>query len=476
MNIVTNPIEDHQVELIVEIDQQNFEGAKLKAAKKISSKVKVPGFRPGKAPYHIIKNIYGESAITEEAIEILVDEVYPKAIQEANITPGAAGHLDNIESMDPPKFKFVIPLKPEIELGDYKSIRKPYEYIVPDETRFDEELENLQKMYARTETVDREVLDGDYVLIDLIAYESGDIEKANPILTRDGFALVIKSESSDNEFPFKGFSKNLIGASPNSVKQIAHKYKKTESDEKLSGKKVDFEITVKVVRAVITPTIDDEFAKMTGLGESVEDLHKNLKANLEAESRANYDDTYFEEILEKIKMSSSIKYPPQVIEHEVEHVIGDLEGRLKQQGFGSIDEYFSMTKTNREEFIQTQARPTSIKRIERGLIMDAIAEKENIRLVNAELEEEFKNYWLNLVYSDPEFAKMTKNGTKFNQDLVNAVSFDSANRLLTKKTLDRIKSIAIGEAEQVDIPNADEKPKVKKPRSTKTKTEKSNKE
>ena len=471
MNIVKNPIADHQMELIVEVEPNNFESAKQKAAKKIASKVKVPGFRPGKAPYHVIKNMYGESAITEEAIEIVVDEVYPQAIKEADIEPGAVGHLEKIESMDPLKFKFVIPLKPEIVLGEYHTIRKSYGFVAPDDTRFHEELNNLQKMYARTETVEREVQDGDYILIDILGFDTADKEKSSELIKRDGYALVVKSEGSDNEFPFKGFSKNLIGALPNSSIKISHKYPKTESDEKFAGKKVDFETTVKVVRAVITPPLDDEFAKMTGLGQTVDELHKNLRLNLEAESKANFDDNYYEEVLEEIKKSSTLKYPPQVVDHEIEHVLEDLESRLKQQGFGSLEEYFSMSKTNREDFVNEQARPTSIKRIERELIMDAIAEKEGIKLENAELEEEFKNYWLNLVYSDPEFAKMTKNGTKFNQDLVNAVSIDSANRLLTKKTLERLKAIANGE-NITTIETFDEKPKVKKSRSTKPKADK----
>jgi len=471
VNIVKNPIADHQVELIVEVDPQNFESAKQKAAKKIAAKVKVPGFRPGKAPYHVIKNIYGESAITEEAIEIVVDEVYPQAIKEADIEPGAAGHLENIESMDPLKFKFVIPLKPEIELGQYQSIRKSYSFVAPDDSRFNEELENLQKMYARTETVDREVQDGDYILIDLIGFDNADKEKSAELIKRDGYALVVKSEGSDNEFPFKGFSKNLIGALPNSSLKISHKFPKSELDEKLAGKKVEFEATIKVVRAVITPPLDDEFAKMTGLGQSVDELQKNLRLNLEAETKADFDDNYYEEILEEIKQNSTLKYPPQVVEHEIEHVLEDLESRLKKQGFSSLEEYFSMSKTNRDDFMNENARPTSIKRIERGLIMDAIAEKEGIKLENAELEEEFKSYWLNLVYSDPEFAKMTKNGTKFNQDLVNAVSIDAANRLLTRKTLERLKAIANAE----NIPSnesIDEKPKVKKARTAKPKVEK----
>lgn len=469
MNIVTNPIEDHQMELTVEVDAQTFEGAKQRAAKKIAGKVKIPGFRPGKAPYHVVKNIYGENAIIEEAIDVLVEDVYPKAIDEAGITPGAMGRLEKIESMDPPKFLFIIPLKPEIELNDYLSVRKEYAFEAPDAARFEEERENIRKMYARTESVDREVQNGDYLMVDLVGRDKDAEEGSEPLVERKGYALVVREDAPETEYPFEGFSKKLIGSKLNEPKKIAKKYKKDLDDDKLAGKSVEFEATVKVIRAMITPEIDDEFAKMTGLGETVEEFDTRLKENVEAESKAKYDDEYFEDILEQIKAMSSIKYPPQVIEHEVEHVLEDLEMRLKQQGIDDLESYFAMTNTTREAFIEEQAKPTSVKRFERGMIMDAIGEKEGVKLENEELEEEFKTYWLSLVYSDPEFAKMTNNGQKFDQNLVNAVSMEAANRLLTRKILDRLKAIATGEAEKapVEATETEETPKVKKPRDKK---------
>lgn len=472
MNIVSNPIEDHQVELIVEVDAETFEGAKHRAAKKIAGKVKIPGFRPGKAPYAVVKNMYGEAAITEEAVEIVVDDIYPKAIDEAGITPGAMGRLDNIESMDPPKFKFIIPLKPTIDLKDYRSVRKAYDFVAPNDSAFEEERANIQKMYARTETVERPVENGDYLLVDIIGRDDAAEEGAEALVDRKGYAHLAKDPSFEGEFPFQGFGKKLFGAKVGDTLTLSNKFKKDHSDEKLAGKKVTFDVTIKVIRAMITPEINDEFAQMTGLGQTVEEFDTNLKRNVEAESKAKYDDEYFEEAIKLIQDGAEIKYPPQIVEHEIEHVIEDLEGRLKNQGIDNLEAYFNMTNTTRDAFIEEHAKPTAVKRVVRGMIMDAIAEAEGVKLENAELEEEFKNYWLTLVYSDPEFAKMTKNGTKFDQKLVNAVSMESANRLLTRKTLDRIKAIANNESEAPSgepVAETAEAPKAKKPRAKKAK-------
>lgn len=467
MNIVTKPMEDHQVEMVVEIDKTKFESAKHKAAQKISQKVKIPGFRPGKAPYQVVKNMYGDGAITEEAIEILVEEIYPEAVKEANLEPGAPGQLLNIESIDPPTFKFVVPLKALVELGDYKSIKKEYSFIAPDDSKFQDELANIRRMYAKTETVERAIEDGDYVLLDVIGYDAKDKEKAESVIDRKGYALVIRKEGPETEFPYQGFSNGLLGAKPGDTVSLVNKYAKDFSDEKLAGKKVNLEALIKTVRAVIMPEIDDQFAMMTGLGSNVEEFNQRLRETIESEEKAKYDDDYFEGLLDEIKAISTIKYPPQVIEHEIEHVLEDVERRLQGQGIENLEAYYKLLKTTPEQFIEDQAKPTSIKRLERGLVMDEIAKVEEIKLDNDSLETEFRNNWASLVMSDPEFAKRTKNGTKPTQDLINAVTMDSANRLLTRMTLERLKEFATGASngstEKVEAPKKKAKTAKKKP-------------
>jgi len=129
LKIETHPREDHQTTMVVEVDAERLEGARRRAARKIAERAKIPGFRPGKAPYDVVRRLYGDAVITEEAVEILVDDIYPQAIKEADIKPSGQGQLENIESMDPPKFVFTVPLAPTVELGDYRSVRLPYEYV-----------------------------------------------------------------------------------------------------------------------------------------------------------------------------------------------------------------------------------------------------------------------------------------------------------------------------------------------------------
>jgi len=111
-------LDDHQMKLTVEVDADQMEAMKKRAARKISKQVKIPGFRPGKAPYPVIVRQIGEGVIVEEALEILVDDIYPQIIKEADIKPYGPGSLEKVESLDPPVLEIVVPLEAEVDLGD----------------------------------------------------------------------------------------------------------------------------------------------------------------------------------------------------------------------------------------------------------------------------------------------------------------------------------------------------------------------
>jgi len=354
LKIETQPREDHQVNLIVEVDAEQMDIAKHKAARKISERNKIPGFRPGKAPYDVVRRYYGENAITEEAVEVLVDQIYPDVLKEAGVQPAAAGSLENIEKLDPPTFKFLVPLAPTVDLGDYRSVRKPYEFTSPEEDKVDESIENLRSMYSTTENVDREIMEGDFVLVD-IKGESGD--KELPDLTRAGFPIFIRKDEKDADWPFPGFGMELVGKKAGENLTLEHEFPKDHQDDALKSLTVRFEITVKSVRGVTLPEINDEFAKSVGV-DNVEELRKRIKDNLEAQAKADYDDKYFTEVLEMIKSGATIKYPPQVMDHESEHVLDELKRRLSDQHL-DLETYIKMQQSDMEKFMADEVKPTA---------------------------------------------------------------------------------------------------------------------
>lgn len=458
MKIEKNLQADHQVELTVEVEPELMEANKRRAARQLSQRGKIPGFRPGKAPYDVVVRYYGEGAIVEQAMELLIDEIYPKVLEQAEIKPAAPGSLEKIESVDPPKLLFRVPLAPEVDLGDYRALRVPYQWSAPGEKELQAALTNLRQMYATTETVERAVEVGDFVLVDvkgaLTKVKDGDDSRA--ALSRTGFAVVVRAEKSKEEWPYPGFSRELVGLKPGESKTIEHKFSKETTDEALRGQKAVFEVTVKTVRSMSLPDLDDEFAKQTGEFETLEELKANMRKGLEERSQEEYDDQYFDELLEKVRAGAMVKYPPQLVDEEVESVLDRFRQRLEAQGL-DLDAYLKLQNTDLKTFAEKEAKPIATRRLERSLILDKLIELENIQIDNASLRQEFNQVYMELQYEGFDLSKV-QGGKQGQQEVGRAIAMEATERLLTRLVLERLKAIASGEFEQEQA-EGEKKPK-----------------
>ncbi|HEX2994564.1 MAG TPA: hypothetical protein VHP14_07065, partial [Anaerolineales bacterium] len=213
--------------------------------------------------------------------------------------------------------------------------------------------------------------------------------------------------------------------------------------QELQGKEVEMEVTVKTVRAVTLPELDDEFAKTVGAGETLDALREAIKKDVENRSKAEYDDKYFVDLIEKIKEGATLKYHEHSLEHEGEHVLEDLGQRLAQQGM-DMDTYFKVRNTTREQFIEDEVKPVARKRLERSMILDELVRREQIEVDNAALDAEFNQTLSSLAMQGMDLSKI-RGGRQGQQRVAQAVAMESANRVLTRRALDMLKSIAIGE-------------------------------
>lgn len=445
MNIEKTIEENHEAKLVVEVDAEKMDQFKKRAARKISERSKIAGFRPGKAPYHLVVQNFGEQAIIEQAVDFFIDAEYSNILKEADVEPGASGRLESIDSLEPPKLTFMVPLAPEVDLGDYHSLRVSYEWSAPAQEEVDKALDELRQMYATTENVEREVQEGDYVLLD--------VKSETPEMNRTGFAAFVRKEERDTEWPYNGFAKELVGMKPEEVKTVKHTFPEDWEVEELKGREVELEATVKTVRAVTLPEVNDEFAKTVGAGETLDELMETLKKDVENRSKADYDDKYFVDLIEKIKAGTTFKYHEHALEHEGEHVLQDLSNRLSQQGM-DMDTYFKVRNTTREKFMEEEVEPVAKKRFERSLILDELVRKEELQVDDASLDAEFNQTLSALVQQGMDFNKV-KGGKKGQQELAQAVAMESANRVLTRRALEMLKSIAVGEYKSPEERKAD---------------------
>ena len=213
MKIETTPRDDHQVSIIAEFETEFMEKYKRQAARKISQETKVPGFRPGKAPYDIIRRMYGDEAIQKEAIELMLDKVYPDVLKEAGIEPGGPGSLEEVISQDPPKLSFVVPLAPKVELGDYRSIRKEYNPPSVAEDEVDRVIKNLRANYSTAEPVDRAIEEGDLVSVKVSGEFTHPAEGEETVAIKENTVQMIvgENEFETDDWPYEGFTRVLVG-------------------------------------------------------------------------------------------------------------------------------------------------------------------------------------------------------------------------------------------------------------------------
>lgn len=390
MKIDAENLEDHQVKLTVEVDYDQLEGAKRKAAKKIAKRIKVPGFRPGKAPYQVIQRQVGDEVLFEESLEIIVNDIYPEVIEKAEIEPYGPGNLENVASLEPLTLEFIVPLMSEVELSDYHEIRFPYEPPEITDQEVEAVEEDFRQRQAVEETVDRQAEAGDHIYIKLSARrfeEDGESEDGNLIGERST-SVIIADEEADRstEWPFDGFSRELVGMAAGEDKTLIYAYPEDSQFEALQDVTAEFSIQVEDVKARILPELDDEFAQSLGEYEDLEALQKEIRESLEQRSDETYNAEYDDQILDAIIEGSSIKYPPQMLENELNNVIQQLESRLANQGL-DMDIYLK-TRDMDEQGLRDEATPVAETRVNRSLILLEIAQKEEIEVSEEELQQE----------------------------------------------------------------------------------------
>jgi trigger factor len=442
-------LNNNQVEITAEVETEEFEEQKKIAARRISKTAKIPGFRPGKAPYDVVERLYGEEVIEEKAVEDLINTIYPEVIEKSGIDPYGPGKLDEIISTNPPKYRFIIPLTPKIEIGDYKKIKKTYKLPKVTSAEIDHVIEDLRTNYATAKDVEREAADGDLVTVKISAKLKNPDEGQKPeILTDTPHQVIIGDHAEDEQFPFKGFMQNLVGLKKGDKKEFSHKFKKDSPYQNLQGKETDFSIEITDVKELVKPDVTDEFAEMLGT-DTVENIKNSIRDQLETSKRNEYENTYFDELLDTIIKKSTIKYPPEMLEKEIEDVLKNFEQNIANQNL-DLDTYLKINNLEKEKFIADEIEPAAKKRLEQALILEQVSKEEKIELDQSLLQAEYSRSFIQM-RSDPGYKKLQKQLTT--KGISEALVMQTANRLIHKSTLNRLKEIVNGELEKLQDEN-----------------------
>lgn len=438
MKIQSTPRDDHQVQLVVEVENEMLERKMHKAARTFAEKAKIPGFRPGKAPYEVVIRYAGEDAIKQDAIELLVEEIYPEMLEEEKIEAGAMGTLDEIVSENPPTFSFIVPLAPVVELGDYKSVRVDYNLPVVEDDAVEETINRYRDYYSTLEPVENPAAEGQIVFYALTGM-SGDEEV---VPERTGQSRINSDSDAEvsYEFPFVGFNQQLLGVKADDELTVTHTFPEDHGDEKLKGKTVDFKVKVQSVKSRILPDLNEEFIQNFGEFVSVDEFRQKIREQMEQETQAEYDFKFYKDVLTQIVESSTIKYPPQMLEQEKDRVLDDLEHELSHQRM-DLDTYLKFRNTTKEALIENDVLPQAREQLERSLVMREIADRENIQLTDEEMQTGYTEA-LNDLAQTQDLNHLLKQNNR--EQVINAIAMDGVTRMMNRRIYEILKSIATG--------------------------------
>lgn len=437
----SNKVDTNVWELEVSIDGDTFKDAVTKAYLKQRKNITIPGFRKGKAPRAFIEKYYGEGVFYEDALEAIYPDAVASAIEEAKLEPVDTPYDLEIPEMgnDGVTMKFKVTVKPEVELGEYKGLKatKKSTKVTADEVKA--ELARMQEQNSTVSDVDdRAVKKNDIVVIDFEgfvdgkAFEGGKAEK---------YELTIGS----NQF-IPGFEDQIIGHKIGDEFDVNVKFPEDYQAD-LASKDAVFKIKLHGIKVKDIPALDDEFAKDVSEFDTLDELKKDIKKQLEKRKNDDAENELHNTLLEEVAKGIKAEIPEAMIEKTIDDDVNEYSYRLQSQGL-KLETYLKYTGMDMKGF-REGFKERAETQVRLNLALEKIIEKEKIEVTEEDIEAEYKKY-----------------ADAYNMDIdtiKKAVSAESLKpELASRKAIDLIVDSAVVTEEKAAKKTAEKKPATKK--------------
>ena len=382
MSVKWEKLEGNDGVLTVEVSAEEFTKALDEAFKKVAKEVSVPGFRKGKIPRGMFEQRFGVESLYQDALDIILPTVYPKAIDEAGIEPVDRPEID-VEQIEKGKsliFTAKVTVKPEVKLGEYKGLEvEKLDETVTDE-EVDNELKQLQERHAELAVKEEGAIEnGDTVIIDFDGYVDGEAFEGG---AADNYSLEIGSGSF-----IPGFEEQLVGLETGAEKDVEVTFPEEYHAENLAGKPAVFKVKVHEIKSKELPALDDEFAKdVNDEVETFEELRAQTRTRLEESKKSEAENNLRDTLVEKAAEGVEVDIPNALIENEISRMMQEFEQRLQMQGM-NLELYFQFSGQD-EAALKAQMQEDAEKRVKYNLTLEAIVKAENIDVSDEDVEAE----------------------------------------------------------------------------------------
>ncbi len=431
MGVTTERLEGSLVALEIAVDDDRLEGAMKKAVNRISQQVKIPGFRPGKAPRGVVERHVGKGMILQEALDQLVPDAYTEAIQAEEIEVIDQPDIEVI-STEPLSFKATVAVRPTIELNDYEAIRIPLpETKVSDEDREDA-LTELRRRFAMLEPVDRGIEWGDTiradVTVDIEGQDEPHVETDAEFAVREGGVVSLP-----------GFIEELIGRERGGPYEMTITLPDDFQVEELQGKTASYSVTIHEVKQELLPDADDEFAKSLEEDfETLDALKERIAADLLEQKEKAIHDEYRNEIVDLLVARATLDYPQVIVEREIDRFI-DVESNHASHTPEGLDQWLSTTGQTIDE-VRERLADQADNAVRRALVLGQFSATEEIEVTDDLINEEMDRLIVSMTggqEAPPEQAQAIR-GMIDTEEGRSSVR----NQLLTRVALERMEEIA----------------------------------
>ena len=448
-------LEKSMVALTVEVGAADFEAAVEKAYKKQRGQIRVPGFRPGKAPRKMIEAMFGAQVFYEEAVNIALPDAYEEAVKEQELQ--VVGY-PQVELLDVGKegfsFKATVAVFPEMTLGQYKGLEAPRAEAKVTDEDVDARLKEMAERNSRMVSVDRAVEKGDIANINFEGFLDGE-----PF---DGG----KGEDHDLEIGsgsfVPGFEDQLIGMKAEEERDINITFPEDYHAD-LAGKAVVFHVKVNAVKVKEVPAIDDEFAKDVSEFDTLDELKADVRGKITAELEEAAGRAFEDILMGKVADGLTGEIPDAMVEAQAQRFVDNFRMQIQSQGL-PFDKYLEMTNMDVDSLLE-QAKEPAARQVKMDLAVGAIIKAEGLEAtdedVDAEYEKMAKQYGMEAEeikkYMDAEVIR-----EQVLRDKAIRVVVDSA---VAVEPVIQAEEPAQAPAEEAP---AEEKPKAKRTRKKKT--------
>jgi len=363
-----------QVALKIEVENEELMKALDEAYRRLVNRVSIPGFRKGKTPRAILERYIGKESLFNEAVEELVPRLYRQAIEQENLDPIASPQIEVIGS-EPLVFEATISLRPQVKLGDYRSIRLSTEPVEIGENDILAYMEKVREEQGAWVPVEREIKEGDLVTLDIEASVEGTLW-----LNHKGIVYEVDNGS---RFPAPGFASRLVGAKKNEQKVFAITLPSDHPIEGIKGKESVFKVVITEIKEKQLPELNDQLAQALGY-ENVANMKEKIAAKLKAEAEAKVRRELRRKALDAIAEISDISYPPLLEEQEIDEILRERAQRL---GFRDVEDYLQRANRPRDE-IREELRPLARERLKQNLVLEKLVEENKVEIDPAVLDDE----------------------------------------------------------------------------------------